>query len=192
MARTMTRQATRAEPTDPPMRRTARSVTWFESGPEPIRSDPELATAIVAVGLASNAINSVLLIARAVARRRHSAAKTRDSLALLVIESAFLKEASQLAGREMKRLRPLAMATRMSRERIERVVQLASAVTMRRKLWIWQGNSWVSTGKVSGSGLQSWSSEKTSELSGSKVMWTATSSRRRDRRRPSIATAILE
>ena len=69
-------------PTDPPMRRSAGSVVWFESGPEPILEDPRLATIIVKVGMASNAINSIMLVARAVSRRRRTAAKTRDSLAI--------------------------------------------------------------------------------------------------------------
>ena len=111
---------------DPPMKRSPGSVRWFESGPGPILLDPELATTIVKVGMASNAINSLLLVSRAVSRRRSSAAKHRDSLILLVSAAAYLKESVELARREMSQLRALADHGGMSKVALQRVGQLCA------------------------------------------------------------------
>lgn len=112
------------QPTDPPMEPHAESIKWFESGPAPILFDPEMATVIVQIGMATNAINSVLSLSRSVSRRRASAAKIRDSLALLVTASAFLKESTELAGREMGQLRPLAIKGGIDPKIINRINEL--------------------------------------------------------------------
>ena len=81
------------------------SKTWFESGPEPILNDPALATLIVRVGMASNALITQFNHARG--RLGRGAARTRNVLHMLVTSAAITNEAIDLARSEMKTLRHL-------------------------------------------------------------------------------------
>src|SRR5687767_8753989 len=94
---------------DPPMEPYADSVRWFESTPEPIVSNLPLATLIVRMGMASNALAAQLRAGAEARRRRYSPAKTRDLVWGFVTSAAFTNEAIRLAREEMATLRPLAV-----------------------------------------------------------------------------------
>jgi hypothetical protein len=108
----------------PAMRRSPGSVLWYESGPEPITADPKLATVIVKVGLAINAIHSVVFGSKSASEHARRATSRRDAVAYWVTAAAFLKEATELASKEMKLLRPLALRAGMKPALVDQVVRL--------------------------------------------------------------------
>ena len=95
-------------PTDPPLLPFRTSTTWFETGPEPILDDLNLAVLIVRIGLASNALSAQLHAARDAGKRRAGAARMRDILCSFITTAAFTNEAIDLARAEMPALRGLA------------------------------------------------------------------------------------
>ena len=113
------------EPSDPPMEPLVGSAAWFESGPNPIRKDQDLALLIVRIGMAGNAL-SAQLNAGADAGRRHGAVKMRDLLSSFVTAAAVTNEALQLAREGMAALRPLALHAGASGELLARLGKLCA------------------------------------------------------------------
>src|SRR5688572_25044075 len=96
------------QPTDPPLEPMEGTVRWVESGPDAIRKDPELATLIIRVGMASNALMTQHHVARTAKQRETTAARVRDTLCSLVTAAALTTEAIRLAQENMATLRRLA------------------------------------------------------------------------------------
>jgi hypothetical protein len=113
------------QPTDPPMEPLAGSARWFESGPEPIVNNLNLAVLIVRIGMASNAL-SAQLHAGADASRRRGAARMRDSLLSFVTTAAFTNEAIRLAREQMSTLGPLAARAGAERDLLDAVSKLCA------------------------------------------------------------------
>ncbi|MDO8680392.1 MAG: hypothetical protein Q7R30_17890 [Acidobacteriota bacterium] len=101
------------------------STRWFESGPDLIRRDPALATLIVRVGMASNALNAQLM-AGVNAAANNPGERFRNVMGALVTTAAVTTEAVRLAREELKVLRPLAIATGVPPEVLEGVKQLCA------------------------------------------------------------------
>ena len=95
------------EPPDPPMEPQSGTAVWFESGPEPLLQDPELAVVMVSVGMASNALNAQSFVVRH-AHDDFAARRTRDVLSALVTSAALTQEATKLAKGHMGVLRRFA------------------------------------------------------------------------------------
>jgi len=113
------------QPIDPAMEPQADSTIWFETGPDPIRHDPAMATLMVRVGMASNAL-SAQFHAGEDARHRRGAARTRDILSSFVTAAAVTHESIQLARSGMARLRPLALRAGAKEELLARVGKLCA------------------------------------------------------------------
>lgn len=107
-----------SEPTDPPVEPMAGTDVWFETGPEPLRDDPELAVLMVQVGLATNALTAQHLAGKA-AQQRLPAAEHRDVAASMVTTAALLFEAIRLARENMQRLRELAEPKLKAKQKLE-------------------------------------------------------------------------
>ena len=101
------------------------SMRWFESGPEPVVDNLELAVLMVRIGMATNALVSQFHVGED-ARRRSGALKTAQALAGLATAAALTNEAIRLAGDEMARLRDLALRAGASDELLVAVGQLCA------------------------------------------------------------------
>jgi hypothetical protein len=102
------------------------STSWYETGPEAILADVDLATVIVRVQMASNALVAQFFAAPNAAARvgaTHAAA-SRDIMAAIVISAAITNEALKLASETMPTLRPLAQRMGASPELLEAVGKL--------------------------------------------------------------------
>lgn len=115
------------QPTDPPMKPSRSAAVWFESAPESIQDDLQLATLVVRIGMASNALNAQMRAAVA-ARRRPAAMRTRDILSSLVTSAALTYEATRLAKKGMPSLRTLARRAPSSDEKRAEVELLLQEV----------------------------------------------------------------
>lgn len=111
------------EPPDPPVVPFDTSIVWFESKPDPINKDPELATLMVCVGMASNALLAQLYAGRD-ARQSQGALRLSRVLASLTSAAAVTHESTQLVRGEMARLRPLVSRTARGRELLRRIGKL--------------------------------------------------------------------
>lgn len=118
------RRAVAAAATDPPIPPLAESLTWFETGPYGITGNPALATVIVRVGLASNALNAQLTSAVAMLKRKNRRYKMRDGLFSLVTTAAFTNEAIRLAQKNMSDLKDLARRAGAKDDLLKRVGKL--------------------------------------------------------------------
>ena len=92
------------EPTDPPMEPLPGTAIWYESEPDPIANDLDLAVLIVRIGLASNALNTQL---QAVIDDHFKARAMNTVLSSLVTSAALTMEATRLARENMSTLRDL-------------------------------------------------------------------------------------
>jgi len=113
------------QPTDPPMEPLPDSTRWFESGPELLLRDQELAVLIVRIGMASNSLAGHSQ-AGANAAKSPAGQRMRDIVGALVTSAAFTNEAIRLAREEMKTLRRLAIGAGARPELLERVGQLCA------------------------------------------------------------------
>ena len=118
------RQATQKAATDPPLEPLPESMTWFETGPYAISHNVGLATAIVRVGMASNALNVQLTAAVETLGRQDRRYKMRDGLFSLVTTAAFTNEAIKLAQSNMSDLRDLARRAGASSDLLKHVGKL--------------------------------------------------------------------
>lgn len=114
------------KPTDPPMKPIKGSTQWIESGPRPILDDPDLATLIVRIGMATNALTAQINAGTDASRARRGVAKARDILSSLVTTCALTNEALAVARSGMAVLRPLARRAGAKDSLLERVGQLCA------------------------------------------------------------------
>jgi hypothetical protein len=103
------------------------TTVWFETGPEPILNDPDLATLMVRVGLASNAL-AAQMQAGSDAGHRAPARRIRDVVCSLVASAAYTNEALKLASEGMVKRRELARRAPSSDEARVRVENLLKRV----------------------------------------------------------------
>jgi hypothetical protein len=110
---------------DPPVRPFPETASWFDFSPSALLADPDTATLLVRVGLASNALNAQLQI---VAASKHASGALRASLVLssLVTGAAVTFEALDVARSGMARLRRFAHDAGMAPELTKRVGQLCA------------------------------------------------------------------
>jgi hypothetical protein len=101
----------------------AGSARWFETDPDAIRDDADMAVLMVRVGMASNALNAQFHAGSQV-RKRTVAVRNRDGLSSLVTAAAVTFEAVRLARERMATLRPLALEAGASEELLSRVGKL--------------------------------------------------------------------
>lgn len=113
------------DPVDPPMEPREGAQRWAETGPGAILNDPDLATLIVRIGMATNALSAQIHAGKAAAERL-PAAKTRDILCSLVTSAALTNEAIKVVSGGMSRLRPLALRAGASEELLQRIGQLCA------------------------------------------------------------------
>jgi hypothetical protein len=111
--------------TDPPMEPTHGSVVWFESGPELLIKEPDLAVLMVRVGMARNALSSQFS-AGTDATSREGAAKIRDLMTSFVTAVAYTNEAVDVASGGLRMLRPLMLRANVDQQIVERVGQLCA------------------------------------------------------------------
>ena len=111
-------------PTDPPMLPNPDAAHWVETGPEPIRRDPEMAAIIVRLGLAANALAVQIGAGYDAGQMPEGVVKLRANLAPLSAAAAFTYEAKRLAHRYMGQLRPLVMRAGGTEELLEAMGQL--------------------------------------------------------------------
>ena len=110
---------------DPPMDPAVDTAFWFQSGPEAIAADLEIATLIVRVGMAYNSLAAQLQAGVDARRhRRHSAARTRGLISALVTSAAVTKEARKLAQDNKVELRRLAQDGGAKRALLDKVDNL--------------------------------------------------------------------
>ena len=110
---------------DPPFEPLPDSATWFESGPEMIAMDRSLATLIVRLGMASNALTSQQK-AGVDAATGSQAERYRGLIASMVTSAALTNEAIRLASKNLRTLRGLAEAVDMRQELLESVGRLCA------------------------------------------------------------------
>ena len=115
----------RPKPTDPPIKPIDGSSSWIESGPDPILDDPDLATLIVRIGMATNALTAQFNAGRD-AGKRQGVTKMRDLLSSLITSAALTNEAIELAREGLPKLRPLARRVRAKEDLLERVGKLCA------------------------------------------------------------------
>jgi hypothetical protein len=101
------------------------SVSWFESGPDLIHANNELAALVVRLGMASNMLTAQAQ-AGVRARRAAPASHLRAILTALVTTAAFTNEAIRLAQNNMKTLRRLATVAGTRPGLLDEIGQLCS------------------------------------------------------------------
>jgi hypothetical protein len=79
--------------TDPPMEPLAGTVSWLETGHEPLANDPDLAALIVRIGMATNLLTIQIRAAGAARTRATDAVRQRDNLCSLVTAASLTYEA---------------------------------------------------------------------------------------------------
>ena len=115
----------RRRPTDPPLLPMDQSVKWIESDANAILSDVDLATLIIRLGMASNALDAQLSVHQR-ARHQPPVVRLRDTALSLVTEAALTFEAIKVLSSGMARLRPLASQAGASEELLKRVGRLCA------------------------------------------------------------------
>ena len=94
---------------DPPMEPYGETTRYIVSAPEAIESDPEMASLIVCVGMAINALGFQLSSLRhAAARGRTTVYWERDVVLSFATSCAFAYEAVRFTSQNLAKLRPLA------------------------------------------------------------------------------------
>jgi hypothetical protein len=91
-----------------PMEPRPDSTIWFESGPEPLLNDVELATLMIRVGIISNSLAAQLAFARDAGQRQYSAAKIRDITWCFISISGLTYRGLELVQTQKGRLIPFA------------------------------------------------------------------------------------
>jgi len=114
-----------AVPNDPPFEPLPGCVTWFESGPEVIAQNRGLATLIVRLGMASNALSSQQK-AGIDAAEGSRAERYRGLIASMVTSAAITNEAIHLASKNLRTLRALAALADIREELLESIGQLCA------------------------------------------------------------------
>jgi hypothetical protein len=103
------------------------TARWFESGPSAILDDPELATLMVRIGMASNALAAQKNATHAAQQLpSESAVSLRDMVCLLITSAALTNEAIKLVHGGLAWLRPLASKSGAPEEMLKNIGRLCA------------------------------------------------------------------
>jgi hypothetical protein len=115
--------------TDPPMEPLGGTERYVEGEPSAMLADRALATMMVRVGMASNALSSARMHARHLPGAEGTAVRMRNSLCSLALSAALINESIRLASECMATLRLMALEFRdndEAREFLKTVSQLCA------------------------------------------------------------------
>lgn len=102
------------------------TADWFETEPDVLSNDPEMAGLMVRIGMAVNALTIMLNLAEQASHRKLDAVRQRDNIVSLVMAASLAFEATVLANNYQRKLRPLLQRVQGKDDLLSRVGKLLS------------------------------------------------------------------